>query len=197
MLLTDLVRTIGAGALLGLIVVKLVLARPHYLERLLPNFWLRLAKRMKARDWLNLLAIASLFAIALYFTAGFLSRSIPRELLYSEDGYTFIRLWRLSPIALLATVGILPIFEEWVFRGILLEEAARRWRSRALGLITSAVVFGLFHLSNPGTHPALAIPAIASGVLLGACYLMGGLASATLSHIGYNIMAVASWGLGQ
>ncbi|MGC8817669.1 MAG: CPBP family intramembrane glutamic endopeptidase, partial [Candidatus Hadarchaeum sp.] len=85
-------------------------------------------------------------------------------------------------------IVILPIFEEWIFRGILLEEISLRTKSRVLGVLASALAFGFFHLSNPGTYPALAIPLTLGGALLGACYLVNGLAGSILSHILYNFL---------
>jgi len=83
-------------------------------------------------------------------------------------------------------VNFLAVFEEWIFRGILLEEFARRGRSRSVGVLASAFVFSLFHLSNPGTYPIFAVPAMVAGILLGICYLLGGLAGVVFTHCAYN-----------
>lgn len=181
-----------AGALLGVVVGKLVVSRPYYLDRLRPRFWRRVAKRMDRWDWQRMLCIAVIFAGLAFFVILFVTvgiRALGWEL-YSEEEYVFARLEETSWPALLATVNILPIFEEWIFRGILLEEAARRSRSRAAGVLISALIFGVFHLSNPGTYLALAIPLVAGGVLLGICYLLSGLAGAIVMHCIYNTLLI-------
>lgn len=189
MLWLDIARICAAGALLGAIVGKLVARRPYYLERLHPRFWLSVTKGMRGRDWLRVLGIAFGIAIFAFLIIGWVSYGIVDRIgweLYSEEEFVFARLEEISPLALLLIVNVLPVFEEWVFRGILLEEAARRARSRLLGLLISAFVFALFHLSNPGTYPAYAIPLALGGILLGACYLLIGLGGAIVSHCAYN-----------
>jgi membrane protease YdiL (CAAX protease family) len=184
----NIARISIAGILLGAVVSKLVMLRPYYLERLRPGFWLPIAKGMRQRDWSKLLLIALAFAVVALALALIVGRVISIGLgwqLYSEEEFIFTT--EKIPLPLLfVTVNLLPIFEEWVFRGILLEEASRRARSRSLGVLVSAAVFALFHLSNPGTYPAYAIPLLLGGILLGACYLLVGLGGAVLSHCTYN-----------
>ncbi len=186
----DLARIVIAGALLGVVVGKLVVSRPYYLDRLRPRFWRRVARRMDRWDWLRLFCVAIIFAgLALFviFCVKWGIEVMGWEL-FSEEEYVFARLKRISWPALLITVNILPVFEEWIFRGILLEEASRRTRSRVAGVLISALIFGAFHLSNPGTYLALAIPSMAGGVLLGICYLFSGLAGAIVMHCIYNTL---------
>lgn len=187
----DLAKISIAGGLLGFAVGKLVMSRPYYLERLRPRFWLPIAKEMRGQDWLRLLVIALAFATSSFFIVGWLGHAMDKMgwTLYSEED-VFARLERISPIGLFVTVNILPIFEEWVFRGILLEEVARRSRSRLAGVFLSALIFGAFHISNPGTYPAAAMPLAAGGILLGACYLMSGLSGAIICHCAYNSLLV-------
>lgn len=184
----DVAKIIIAGGLLSGIVVKIVVRRPYYLERLRPAFWLPIARKMRQLDWSRLLAIALAFAALALFSALAIGWVVQDKLgweLYSENEFIFTPEKIPLPILFL-TVNILPIFEEWVFRGILLEEASRRTRSRSLGVLISALAFALFHLSNPGTYPAYAIPLVAGGILLGACYLLVGLGGAIISHCAYN-----------
>lgn len=188
----DLARILVAGAVLGLVVGKLVADKPYYLERIRPRSWLQIARKMRKRDWFKLISIALAFTVASFLLAtiiGIMLSEVGVQL-YSEEEYTFTVLEKTSPILLLLTVNILPILEEWIFRGILLEEIAHRSHSRWLGVALSAVVFALFHLSNPGTYPAFAVPLIGAGILLGACYLYSGLAGAIIAHNAYNSILV-------
>ena len=182
----DVARICIAGGLLGGIIGKLVVRRPYYIERLRPRFWWPIVRKMRQLEWSRLLAIALAFATLALFSASIIGWVVQDKMgweLYSEKEFILEKI----PLPLLfLTVNILPIFEEWVFRGILLEEVSRRARSRSLGVLISALVFALFHLSNPGTYPAYAIPLVAGGILLGACYLLVGLGGAIISHCAYN-----------
>jgi membrane protease YdiL (CAAX protease family) len=143
---------------------------------------------MRQLDWSRLFAIAIAFAALSLFSAlaiGWLIRDKIGWELYSEEEFIFTE-EKLSLPLMFVIVNLLPIFEEWIFRGILLEEASRRTRSRLLGVVISALAFALFHLSNPGTYPAYTIPLVAGGILLGACYLRVGLGGAIISHCAYN-----------
>ena len=173
---------------LGLVVGKLVVARPHYLELLRPRLWLPIAKKMGRRDWLKLLGVILAFsalslvvAISVGVAVGWLGLEM-----YSPAEYPFARLEEISPTLLLLSVNILPVFEEWIFRGILLEEIARRGRSLSLGVFLSTLAFAVFHLSNPGTYPAFLLPAFAAGLVYSACYLFSGLPGAIGAHCLYN-----------
>jgi membrane protease YdiL (CAAX protease family) len=184
----EIAKICVAGAALGLSVGKIVVGRPHYLERLRPRLWLSVAKQMNVLDWLKLLLIAVAFAVGAVITVGWVGYLVEGAglPLYSPEEYIFARLERASPIGMFVTINILPIFEEWVFRGILLEEIGWRTRSRLLGILLSSIIFAAFHVSNPGTYPAAVIPLMVGGVLLGICYMLGGLASAIVCHCVYN-----------
>jgi membrane protease YdiL (CAAX protease family) len=105
--------------------------------------------------------------------------------LHSEE-YIFIKLGEISRLVLFVAISILLIFEEWIFRGILLKEIAYRSNSKFVGIIFSSLIFALFHLSNQGTYPAFALPLVGAGLLLRICYSFGGLAGATMAHRIYN-----------
>lgn len=188
----DLARILVAGVVLGLVVGKLVGLRPHYLERIRPRSWVPRARSMRRKEW------AKLITIALCFTAATLVMSIIVGMvlseagveLYSEEEYPFTVLEKQYPLLLLVMVNVVAIFEEWIFRGILLEEIALRTRSKWLGLVVSTLIFATFHLSNPGTYLAFPIPLIGAGFLLGACYLVSGLAGAIITHNAYNSILV-------
>lgn len=190
MLWSDIARIVITGGLLGILVGKIVMNRPFYLQRMLPKSWLPVVKKINFRIFLKKVSVAFIFS-SISLVAVYLVGSLMNELgwkLYSESEYLFSKLETASPILFLATILILPVFEEWIFRGILLEEISLRTSSRVLGVLTSALAFGFFHLSNPGTYPAIAIPLTIGGALLGICYLLNGLAGSILSHILYNFL---------
>ena len=188
----DLARVLVAGIALGLVVGKLVVLRPRYLERIRPRTWLPSLQRMRRLEWFRLIAIALAFAaisLALItVVSGVLQDAgVP---LYSEEEYPFTAIQKEYPLLLLLAVNVLPIFEEWIFRGILLEEVALRSHSKLAGVLLSSLVFAVFHLSNPGTYPAFAVPLVGAGLVLGACCLFSGLAGAIIAHNAYNSILV-------
>lgn len=181
-----------AGVVLGLVVGKLVVLRPSYLERIRPRHWLPIARRMRRREWVRLILIALAFTAATLVVATIVGQALQGAgvQLYSREEYPFTALEEQYPWLLLIVVNVLPIFEEWIFRGIILEEVARRARSKWLGVVVSTLVFAAFHLSNPGTYPAFVVPLLGAGLLLGACYLRSGLAGAIITHNAYNSILV-------
>ncbi|MBA7502146.1 hypothetical protein ES706_00728 [subsurface metagenome] len=194
----DLAKILAAGVVLGLVVGKLVVLRPSYLERIRPRHWLPVARRMRRRESIRLISIALAFtaaALVVAIVAGNILHGAGVEL-YSREEYPFTALQEQYPLLLLVIVNVLPIFEEWIFRGILLEEVARRTRSKWIGVMVSALIFAAFHLSNPGTYPAFAIPLLGAGLLLGICYLVSGLAGAIITHNAYNSILVVLWAIG-
>jgi len=194
----DLLRILVAGLVLGLVIGKLVVLRPHYLERIRPRYWVPRARSMRRKEWVRLITIALWFTAATLIVASIVGVALSEAgvELYSEEEYPFTALEEQYPLLLLVVVNVLPIFEEWIFRGILLEEVARRSRSKWIGVGISTLVFAAFHLSNPGTYPAVVIPLIGAGLLLGACYLMSGLAGAIITHNAYNsiLVILRLWG---
>ena len=188
----DLARILVGGFLLGILAGWLIVQRPSYLDRIRPRTWVGKIKLMGRWEWVRLLSIGAIFTGLAFFWVLFASwglYALGWEL-YSEEEYVFTKLKEFSWLALLVTVNVLPIFEEWIFRGILLEEIALRSRSKMVGVLLSSLVFAGFHLFNPGTYPAFALPLVGAGVLLGACYLLSGLAGAILAHNAYNTIVV-------
>lgn len=186
-------RIFVPGAILGIIVGKIVAGNPHYIELLRPHFWVSRAKKANRDQWLRLLYLAIIFAVLAYFLVGYILEIIEARwgwVLISKEEYIIYKLAKISIPLLFISVTLLPIFEEWIFRSILLEEIAQRSNSRWIGLLASSVIFAAFHLSNPGTYPAAMIPMTAGGLILGGCYLAGGLSTSILSHSLYNIMLI-------
>lgn len=184
----DIARISLAGAILGLIIGKILVEKPRYLIILHPRYWISSAKSASRKRWIRIISIGVIFAGLITIVGGVVSELVTSywgPAMAEENIFTQIA--GVSIILLHASIIILPIFEEWIFRGILLEEIARWKNSRWWGLILSSFVFALFHLSNPGTLPVAAIPLVIGGLILGGCYLVGGLAAAVLAHILYNV----------
>jgi len=155
-----------------------------------PKLWVRAIKKMKGRDWLVFLAISLALALITYYAMGYFSATVEKVwALQSQNPQENVFLALESyPILLSIIVLTVPIFEEWIFRGILLDEFSRRLRSRSIGVTISAFFFALFHLSNPGTYPAAVLPLFLGGVLFGLCYLRVGLGGAILWDSAYNLL---------
>ncbi|MEM3453232.1 MAG: CPBP family intramembrane glutamic endopeptidase [Candidatus Hadarchaeum sp.] len=188
----DLVRIVGAGVVLGVIMGRIIVRRPYHLERLHPRTWLPLVKRMGPRRWLVLLAISlSIAFLSLVFsmaTGSILQHSGIETV--SPEEYPFVSIERNYPWLTLLLVNILPIFEEWIFRGVIMDELIRWRRSKLLAVLTSALLFSAFHLSNPGTYPAIVISMLPASLLLSVCYLYTGLGGVILAHNSYNTILV-------
>jgi membrane protease YdiL (CAAX protease family) len=187
-----IIRILAAGIILGVVVGKFVAERPYHLKRILPSHWFKVARRMNKNQWVRLVAVALLVTVACllvtYFVAGMFVRAGVK---LEEPAENPLRILQQEfPWALLILVNILPIFEEWVFRGVMMDEIIRQKGSALLAVILSSVVFAAFHLSNPGTYPAFALTLFPSSLLLGICYLKVGLGGAVLAHNSYNSFLV-------
>lgn len=85
----------------------------------------------------------------------------------------------------LALVVIAPVTEELLFRGVLLRGLAKEYGER-LGLLVSAVLFGLMH-----GRPAEAVVAFVAGLVLGALRLRTrSLLPCIALHVGVNALPV-------
>lgn len=147
---------------------------------------------MGRKQWIRLFAIAlSVTAVSLILSTivGAALQQAGVQVVSPEE-YPFTSIERDQPLLVLAAVNILPIFEEWVFRGVIIDEVIRRRKSKLLAVAFSAVLFAAFHLSNPGTYPAIIISMLPASLLLGACYLYTGLGGAILAHNAYNTLLV-------
>ncbi len=185
----EIIRIIIPGAILGIIVGRILAKKPHYLQLIKPKIWKKKAKKANRAQWIKLFSLSIIFGISTYFIeieVGKYIISLFGPLLSEENIFTTIA--GVSLPLLLASITILPILEEWIFRGVLLEEISRKSQSKWVGLLGSAGLFALFHLSNPGTYPAATISYFIGGILIGGGYLAGGLGVAVLAHILYNLM---------
>lgn len=189
MVIIEIVRF--AGALCFVAVVGFWLARhKEELLKLSPRRAWREAKRMGRREWVRLLAYSAAFIgvalLVIPLVAGWLvSTGAP---LTSEE-HPVVQTASISlPLAFLL-MGVLPVFEEWLWRGIVLERLRKRIPVLNAVLI-SAFGFGLFHLLNAGTYLWGFIPPVVAGFIFSIAYLMDGLKCASLTHIGYNETAL-------
>lgn len=177
------------GVSLGLIIGKIVLEKPDYLKIINPRIWIYNIKDNDLRHWILKFLIGILFACLTYIIISLLLELTTPFLgpIMTEDNI-FTQVAGVSPILLYASITILPVFEEWIFRCVLLEEISKWRNSKWWGLILSSIIFAVFHLSNPGTLHVAIIPLFAGGILLGTCYLASGLMPAILAHIIYNVL---------
>lgn len=185
----DLARVLIPGILLGLLVGRLLVRRPFHLNRLRPRFWRAAMRKMRRRHWVRLITIALWVTAASIVVTGVVGTLFQQANLDPGEN-PFATLERDYPWLVLVAVNVLPIFEEWIFRGIIIDEMVRWRRSKLLAVIVSTLIFAGFHLSNPGTYPAYALLLIPAGLLLGACYLKTGLGGAIIAHNSYNTFLV-------
>jgi membrane protease YdiL (CAAX protease family) len=193
-MILDIVRIIGGGVAAGALAGRLMVENPAHLERLRPDYWRRTAAGMSQRDWARLAGwSACILVLCLVATAGVgaLLESLRIEVMRPEEdllGKIGRRLWWCL---LAITIG-LPVLEEWVFRGMLIDEMVRMGVSRTEAVVISALAFAVFHIFNPGAEPGIVPLIFPAGVLLGICYLKTGLAGSTLAHVSYNLVMLAA-----
>jgi uncharacterized protein len=99
--------------------------------------------------------------------------------------------WQTAVLILLLTVGA-PVVEELFFRGLVLRSLTR-WLGPVVGIVGSAVVFGLAHFE------LLQLPAlIVFGIFLGTlAYKTGRLGPSMVAHAVFNAVTVFSLTLGK
>lgn len=93
--------------------------------------------------------------------------------------------------ALVFVIAIVaPVFEEVLFRGLLVE--ALRWRGRTSAILGAAVAFSIWHLNPAGLRYYVLI-----GFLLGYLYWRFGLAGSIATHAMFNsvLLVAAVWAL--
>jgi len=188
-------RTIAAMAFMA--AVLLWIARhPEEIRPLLPRRWIGEAKRMGRLDWAKCLGLIAIFTVLMLYAipeATHITASATEAPLVDPGVHPVYQVASASLPLIMAIAAFAPIFEEWLFRGILLRKLAsktsgkRHKRIRIMGaLALSSVLFGLFHLINQGTFLFAFIPPTVAGWFLGAAYLQGGLKVSAPAHIGYN-----------
>lgn len=186
----ELVRVAAGGVLIGAIVGKLLAENPSHIDRLRPSAWKRELRRMKRRKWISLLTWPFLVAIACIFVTGSIGgllESAGVRVVEPEEDLTR-KIAEASRVLCLLVVLLLPILEEWVFRGIFIDEMMELGASKVEAVAVPALAFAAFHLSNPGAEPAIVLLLFPAGVLLGLCYLKTGLPGSIVAHSTYNFI---------
>lgn len=133
---------------------------------------------------------------------GFLLVSIPSAVLiiigYYISPEDYILQFDLYPFLILFAIAIvfIPIqtsFEEYLFRGYLMQGIGINTKSRAAALILTSVIFGMLHYFNPEVEKMgnfIMVYYIGTGLFLGIMTLMDeGLELALGYHAGNNLMA--------
>ena len=93
---------------------------------------------------------------------------------------------------LLVTAGLLaPVFEEILFRGLLLRSLRRRFTPE-LAIAIQALVFAAAHLVDPSLGTLAVVPALyALGVISGiAAVRVGDLSVSIPLHVGFNLVTL-------
>lgn len=184
----DILRVLIAGVVLGVIIGRLAAENPWHFHRLSPKYWRRAWNLMTPKERMKVVntalwtgAVSVILALVINWIL--IETDIP---VINAEEYPFIWLEEHYPWLLLLVVNVLPVFEEWIFRGILIDEFIVRKRSQLGAVVFSAFLFSVFHLSNPGTYPAFAFAVFPTSLLLGLCYLKTGLGGAVIAHNFYN-----------
>lgn len=191
MLWIEIARVSIPGLILGILVGKIIADHPKYLRKLNPQLWVNHARKYNKTVWIQIISLSIIFSGILIFTGLGVGKIVVTLWgpLFSKENI-FTRIDGFSWILLFISITVLPILEEWIFRGIILEEISQTSQSKSKGLILSSLLFAIFHLSNPGTLPIAIIPYFIGGLIIGGSYLAGGLAVATTSHIIYNLFTL-------
>ena len=98
---------------------------------------------------------------------------------------------RFAVLVLVLAIGA-PLAEELFFRGLLLRSLVRRWGS-AVGIVVSAVLFGLVHTesgSAAAVGAAVTGLAVFGGALAWLTERFGRMGPAICGHIAFNVIAV-------
>jgi len=148
----------------------------------------RITKKMKRREWVRLILCSTILIAVLLavvpFSAWFIE-SVTQQPLVNVEDHPVTIVSSISVPLTFCLMMILPIFEEWIFRGILLRGLRKRI-PLLNAIIVSSICFGIFHLFNSGTYFWAFIPPTIAGFIFSIAYLKGGLGGAVLTHSMYN-----------
>ena len=100
--------------------------------------------------------------------AGETAANSRHEMLVKLSEEQVVRFRQVSPPIIALCFSLIPAFcEEWFFRGMLLRALAREWKAWT-AIVTTAVLFGVFHiLSNSAISLDRFLPTMLIGILLG------------------------------
>ncbi len=145
-----------------------------------------------SRPKVDLLRIFLSFGLIVLFSA------IGFALTYYSDSSNIVWNFKPLPFAILLLVSLLLFpfqigFEEYLFRGYLMQQVGIAVRNRWFPLAITSIIFGLFHSANPEVaEMGFGVMAfyIGTGLLLGIMTLMDeGMELAIGFHLGNNLMA--------
>jgi len=146
------------------------------------------AKQMTKTDWqIFIIASFALIIVAMLlisFTTDLTVRITGSPLVVPDEHPVVTTASLCIPLVFLL-MAVLPVFEEWIWRGIVLERLRRRLPLFSAVMISS-FGFGLMHLMNQGTLFWAFLPPVIGGFIFSAAYLADGLKCAILTHSGYN-----------
>ena len=174
-----------AGGLLFLLLAVKVLHKQSFTQ---------LTTARKKIDWKRV-SFAFLFW-------GFISSSfVMLDYFMAPEGYALN--FKLQPFIILCVIAVLLVplqtsFEEYLFRGYLMQGIGVIVKNKWVPLILTSVVFGLLHISNPEVGNHIMIYYIGTGLFLGIITLMDeGLELALGFHAANNLftalLVTADW----
>jgi len=92
-----------------------------------------------------------------------------------------------------AGVSFGPLFEEWIFRGLLQPVFVRSWGA-PLGIVFAAACFGVLHLPQYGMSWRHGVLITLAGAAFGTCrHVYRSSLASTLMHIAYNLTLFAGY----
>lgn len=184
--LLPVIRAILPGIFLGLFLGYLLDRKPRYIKYFKTKFLKREFENAGWKKWGKVIvgAFAGVAMIYLvHFTQSLVVSNVGSTL--SEDNI-FSSMMNLYYPLYFVIITVFPIFEEWIFRGIILEEIRIRFSSNWIALALSTVIFAAFHLTNPGMLLPSLIVYTVGGFILGLGYIWGGLSTSITIHVLYN-----------
>jgi len=182
---------------LGVNIAFVLLVAPLSFACLLVLFWVKFVHQQSIRslttarekvDWKRVLFSFSLWA---FFTIG---STLIAYYLQPED---FVINFQLHPFLIFLVLAVLLIplqtsFEEYLFRGYLMQGIGVITKSRLIPFITTSVLFGLMHIANPEVDKMgyiILVYYIGTGFFLGILTLMDeGLELALGFHAANNLI---------
>lgn len=139
-----------------------------------------------------------------FFWGALTSSLVVVDYFMAPEDYVFNFNWKPFLILCLIAVVLIPIqtsFEEFLFRGYLMQGIGVATKSRWIPLLVTSVIFGLLHIANPEVDklgPIIMVYYIGTGLFLGIMTLMDdGLELALGFHAANNLftalLVTADW----
>lgn len=132
-------------------------------------------------------SMAIVATVSLLYVFNYLSFEITQLTVASGSP---IREWVSVSVSLLLMLAPAALWEELVFRGYLWSVAADAGND-LLALVSTSLVFGLVHVTNPGAGVLSTVVVMLAGGCLGLVRLSLGLPAAWLAHLAWNWVMAA------